>query len=76
MIRRLAVPSLRHLDYEKRWIKKIQGIKPYVLAGRIQTIAAADLIRKAHDPEKMAEKLAVVFAEARPSFHVRLARIK
>jgi hypothetical protein len=74
LIRRVAIPSLRYLDREKRWetisdrSKTIRSMR----IGRMVTVAAGDIIRKAGTPERLMKVLCSVVAADRPPRNPRL----
>ncbi|HDH97976.1 MAG TPA: hypothetical protein ENF70_02445 [Deltaproteobacteria bacterium] len=74
LIRRVAIPSLRYLDREKRWetisdrSKMIRSMR----MGRAVTVAAGDIIQKAKTPERLREVLCSVAAADRPPRNPRL----
>lgn len=78
LIRRIAVPSLRHLDWEKRWqIKTGQKDDVTILQiGRVITIPAGDLIREAYLPEQLSRILPRYYGSFRPGRHPRLKYVR
>ncbi len=74
LIRRIAVPSLRHLDTEKRWqaVAGHQAGVNVIRIGRVITVPARDLIRKAYLPEHLTEILPKYYGSFRPDSHPRL----